>query len=97
MRIAAVHRYEFEWQERVDFDPPVRRSKRVRTTSLGSQAGVPEPTEKLSPATAEDLAKALAFALRFEDRKRVHNGGEIVVAIVARRLVDHLERADLSS
>jgi hypothetical protein len=29
----------------------------------------------------------------FSGRKRVHNGDEIVAQIVARRLVDHLERA----
>jgi hypothetical protein len=40
-----------------------------------------------------DLADALAFALRFEGRKRVHNAGEIMARIVAKRLVDHLERA----
>jgi hypothetical protein len=36
---------------------------------------------------------ALAFALRFHSRKRVHNAHEIVAEIAAKRLVEHLERA----
>jgi hypothetical protein len=47
----------------------------------------------LSPATPEDVADALAFALRFQGRKRVHNADEIMSAIVAKRLVEHLERS----
>jgi len=34
-----------------------------------------------------------AHALRFQGRKRVHNADEIMAEIVARRLVEHLERA----
>ena len=47
----------------------------------------------LCRATAEDVAAALAFALRFQGRKRVHNADEIMAEIVAKRLVEHLERA----
>ena len=54
---------------------------------------MPEASDKLTPATAEDLVGALAFALRFEGRKRTHSADEIMAEIVARRLVDHLERA----
>ncbi len=39
-------------------------------------------------ATARDLA----FALRFQGHKRVQNAGEIMAEIVAKRLVEHLER-----
>ncbi len=53
-----------------------------------------DPSERLMPASAEDLADALAFALRFQGRKRVHNADEIMVEIVAKRLVEHLDRAD---
>ena len=35
----------------------------------------------LSLAKFEDLADALAFALRFEGRKRVHNADELMSAI----------------
>jgi hypothetical protein len=47
----------------------------------------------LSPASLDDLADALAFALRFDGRKRKHDAGEFMAAIVARRLVEHLDRA----
>ena len=49
--------------------------------------------DKLTPADPQDLADALAFALRFQGRKRVHNADEIMAEIVAKRLVEHLERA----
>ncbi len=49
--------------------------------------------DKLTPADPSDLADAIAFALRFQGRKRVHNADEIVAEIVAKRLVEHLERA----
>ena len=48
---------------------------------------------KLMPADPSDLAAALAFALRHQGRKRVHNAGEIMAEIVAKRLVEHLECA----
>lgn len=54
---------------------------------------MPDPDERLTPATPDDLAAALAFALRFQGRKRVHNADEIMAEIVAKRLVEHLERA----
>jgi hypothetical protein len=47
----------------------------------------------LTPATPEDLADALAFALRFDGRKRKHDAGEFMARIVATRLVEHLERS----
>ena len=47
----------------------------------------------LCRATAEDVVDALAFALRFQGRKRVHNADELMSAIVAKRLVEHLERS----
>jgi hypothetical protein len=45
--------------------------------------------DKLTPADPSDLANALAFALGFRGRKRVHNADEIM----AERLVEHLERS----
>ena len=54
---------------------------------------MPDDPNALSPVTAEDVADALAFALRFQGRKRVHNADEIISEIVAKRLVEHLERA----
>ena len=49
--------------------------------------------DRLTPAAPEDLADALAFALRFDGRKRKHDSAEIMAAIVAKRIVEHLERA----
>ena len=51
------------------------------------------PADGLTPASPEDLASALAFALRFHGRKRTHNADEIMAEVVAKRLVEHLERA----
>jgi hypothetical protein len=50
-------------------------------------------SDKLTPADPRDLADAFAFALRFQGRKRVHDVDEIMAEIVAKRLVEHLERA----
>jgi hypothetical protein len=53
------------------------------------------PDDKLVPADPGDLAAALAlaFALRYAGRKRTHNADEIMAEIVAKRLVEHLQRA----
>ncbi len=40
-----------------------------------------------------DVADALAYAQRFQGRKRVHNADEIMPEIVTKRLMTHLERA----
>ena len=55
--------------------------------------GMPDPDEKLTPADSDDLAAALAFALRFEGRKRQHDADAFMADIVAKRLVRYLERA----
>jgi hypothetical protein len=49
-------------------------------------------SEPLTPARPEDIAEALAFALRYSGRKRVHDSAEIMATIVAKRLVEHLDR-----
>ena len=41
--------------------------------------------DKLTPADPSDLAQALAFALRYQGRKRVHNADEIMAEIAAQR------------
>ena len=51
------------------------------------------PTETLTPATAQDLAESLAFALRYSGRKRVNDASEMMATIVATRLVEHLGRS----
>jgi len=49
--------------------------------------------DKLTPADPSDLADAVAFALRFEGRKRKHDADEYMAAIAAERVVRHLERS----
>jgi hypothetical protein len=51
------------------------------------------PDSKLTPAHPRDLADAVAFALRFEGWRRVHNADEYTAAIAAECVVRHLERA----
>jgi hypothetical protein len=52
-----------------------------------------EASDRLIPATPEDLIAALAAALRFQRRRRVNNADEVVAEIAAKRIVEHLERA----
>jgi hypothetical protein len=49
-------------------------------------------TEPLRPAEPQDIADALAFALRYSGRKRVSDSADMMAAIVAKRLVEHLDR-----
>jgi hypothetical protein len=46
--------------------------------------------DRLTPANTRDLADALAFALRFEGRKRKSDAAEMMSKIVAQRLVRRL-------
>jgi len=49
--------------------------------------------DKLTPADPQDLGGSIAFASRFDGRKRVHEAGEYMAAIAADRIVRHLERS----
>ena len=51
------------------------------------------PDDKLVPADPNDVAAALAFALRYAGRKQVRTADAILAEIIAKRLVEHLERA----
>jgi hypothetical protein len=51
------------------------------------------PDDKLVPADPNDVAAALAFALRNGGRRRVRAADAIMSEIVAKRLVEHLQRA----
>ena len=55
--------------------------------------GMTDAPDHLTPASPDDLADAIAFALRFDGRKRKHDAAEIMARIVAKRLVEHLERS----
>ena len=47
----------------------------------------------LRPATPDEIATALSFALRYDGRKRVHHADDAMARITADRLVRHLERS----
>ncbi len=49
--------------------------------------------EALRPASPDDLASSLMFALRFDGRRRVHTGDETMARITAERLVEHLRQS----
>src|SRR5271157_4465722 len=61
----------------------------VKASSSTPSSGRMKKIRKISA----DVADALAFALRFQGRKRVHNADEFMSVIVAERLVEHLERS----
>ena len=39
--------------------------------------------DRLTPAAPDDIADALAFALRFDGRKRKHDAAEMMARIIA--------------
>jgi hypothetical protein len=45
----------------------------------------------LRPATPDEIADALPFALRYQGRKRVHHADDMMARITADRLVRHLK------
>ena len=47
----------------------------------------------LRPATPEEIAESLCYALRYDGRRRVHHADEVMARITAERLVRHLERS----
>jgi hypothetical protein len=44
----------------------------------------------LRPATPDELAESISFALRYDGRKRVNHADEMMARITADRLVRHL-------
>jgi len=47
----------------------------------------------LTPADLDDVQQSLAFALRFQGRKRVHTADDAMARITAERLVEHLRQS----
>ena len=47
----------------------------------------------LRPATPEEIAESLSFALRYDGRKRVNHADEMMARITAERLARHLRGA----
>jgi hypothetical protein len=62
-------------------------------STIGYRRRWPTPATKSSPSNSNDLAAALAFALKFDGRKRWHDADGFMADIVAKRLVRRRERA----
>jgi hypothetical protein len=55
--------------------------------------GMEDDPGHLRPATTDELVQALAFALRYDGRRRVHHADSVMVRITAERLAAHLEQS----
>jgi hypothetical protein len=55
----------------------------------------PDPARAdLTAATADEIAEALSYALRYDERgKPRRGGGDLTATIAAERLAEHLRRA----
>jgi hypothetical protein len=75
--------------------PCTVRSGRRRSCSvrLGAVASRHVRHPSLRPATSDEVAQSLSFALRFNGKKREHGADEIMAQITANRLIEHLERS----
>jgi hypothetical protein len=52
------------------------------------------PIADLAAATPEEIAEALSYALRFDERGKPHRGGwDFTARLAAERLADHLRRS----
>jgi hypothetical protein len=61
-------------------------------STTGHDRPMPDRDPKLTPADPSDIAGSVAFALLNSGRKRVHDSDQLTAAIVAQRIVAHLER-----
>ena len=52
---------------------------------------MPDEAEALCPGEPDDVRDALAFALRFDGRKRARSGDALMAQITAERLLEHLQ------
>ncbi len=48
----------------------------------------------LRPATPDEIAATLSYALSYDGRRRAHHADDAMVRITAQHLVEHLGRAD---
>jgi hypothetical protein len=51
---------------------------------------MPDTAPDLRPATTEELTQSLAFALRFDGRKRARDADDFMARAAAERLAEHL-------
>jgi hypothetical protein len=68
-------------------------SKNLLEKPSNNRDGILQADLKVMYATASDIAGSIAFALLFSGRKRVHDSDQYMAAIIANRIVRHLERA----
>lgn len=47
----------------------------------------------LREASLDEIAEALAYSLRFDGKRRVHDADATMARITAQRLVEHLQRS----
>jgi hypothetical protein len=59
-------------------------------STVGYRPAMPNASS-LRPATADEIAETLSFALLYQGRKRVHHADDMLARITAERLVQHLE------
>lgn len=50
------------------------------------------PSPPLRPASPDEVAESLSYALRYDGRRRVHHADTFMARITAERLIAHLER-----
>ena len=55
---------------------------------------MPDEPDHLRPATPDEIAETLSFALRYDGRRRVHHADSVMARITAERLVEHLRRSE---
>jgi hypothetical protein len=72
--------------------PPTRACVLDVFLNAGYLSGMSD-TPNLRPASPDEIAEALSFALRYEGRKRVNHADTMMARITADRLVRHLERS----
>jgi hypothetical protein len=54
---------------------------------------MPDEPHPLRPATPDEVAETLSFALLYDGRRRVHHADNTMARITAERLLRHLERS----
>jgi hypothetical protein len=49
--------------------------------------------DRLREASVDEIAESLAFSLRFDGKRRIHDADATMAMITAERLVRHLQRS----
>jgi hypothetical protein len=62
----------------------------IRSLRASILPTMPDEPDQLRPATPDEIAEAISFALRYDGRRRVHHADAAMARITADRLVEHL-------